>query len=88
MAAEKEWSLSLIMATGHQVWHSPTIGHHHLPATITLIQQTLADRTEKVYRSWTPTAMPTLPCLNHKAVHGGIMMAGFAFWGEINGPPV
>jgi hypothetical protein len=91
MAAEKEWSLSLNY--GH--WASGMalaydwLYHHLSPATITLIQQTLADRTEKVYRSWTAyrDAYPLGYAWNHMGVvHGGIMMAGFALWGEINGP--
>lgn len=91
MAARADWTTSL--QYGHWA-HGMALAYDWLydeldEPTGNLIRQTLADRTERVYRHLVTFADSYSVCYawNHmEVVQGGFMAAGCALWGEVKGP--
>jgi hypothetical protein len=90
MAAQADWGCSL--QYGHWA-HGMAVAYDWLQAELDeplrqTLRQTLRDRTERVVALWVSyaNAYPTTYAWNHMAVvHGGVMAAGCALWGEVEG---
>lgn len=91
MAARQDWTYSL--QYGHWA-HGMAVAYDWLYHAIDeplrqAARQALSERTEAIYTRWVHfvNAYPNSYAWNHSAVvHGGIMAAGCALWGEIDGP--
>lgn len=90
MAARNDWTCSL--QYGHWA-HGMAVAydwlHAHLDDSLReTVRETLRDRTERVYNHWANyvDAYSTSYAWNHMTVvHGGLMAAGCAIWGEVEG---
>ena len=91
MAAREDWTCSL--QYGHWA-HGAALAydwlHDELGAELRdAVREALHRHTERVFRSWGnyENAYPTTYAWNHSAVvHGGLLAASCALWGDVDGP--
>ncbi|MHB0936786.1 MAG: heparinase II/III domain-containing protein [Armatimonadota bacterium] len=91
MAAREDWTVSL--QYGHWA-HGAALAYDWLYEELgaelrDAVRQALHRHTERVFRSWGSyeNAYPTTYAWNHSAVvHGGLIAACCALWGDVEGP--